>query len=1009
MRIKKVFIGVFLLLISFIALAAALIFSGAISGDHIKPYIISTARSHVGYDLEIKGAVDYKLWPVPHIQISDIEAKPYRQNKEFSTSIEKMDMYVSMVDLLKGRFVIDSLKLFQPEIEMEDLSAWRTAEIDVLMKPDAGKVQTSEQSALYSVRNVAIDGGAFSYGVGKQTQQLKNISLKLTYNILSGAYDVGGALQHNKRDYAGQFKVNTQDFAQKIIGLDGAFSLAQYKTNIDIAGIVSWDNGFAYQGETGVHYAQPLPVNVNGGQGGVTYKSLVSVAPLQDKAGFSVQAKNGQLSYGIYKYDLALSGEFMGAQQFAALDYVVTSNLAVDVKLTGSLERAMGNVESKGKIIFNNLADFDVRSHIGILKQQYDLRLKKQENGVPKIDIKGAKLNFGDLYKKREVIAKQQEDILQTYLNKGQDHFHRLIMDAIGRVPALPASVWNITLGDVIYQKQAVKDFHVRFAIDKDSALHIDMLKASYLGRHKLSLEGDVVTAKAQPSYDLSFAISVDHPADILPYLPKQNADLYLNLSGNNQSYNWNGKIALDNDTLSFTALHKEQLPKEHASLLVLDIDFEDFAHLSDLPAFKQAVKDFNLSGAAKLTAQVGLLKDKTVQLDFLKGNIQKTTINVQGKARFIGQKPDFNLTLKADKLVYTPHGPIQKTTAPSGESKWSRKEVKLPISKDLKAVIDFDVDDLRLDKSALRNVKGQLAVSNNSVALNNVSAKGYGGALSGKTSYKVSENGALSANINLSAVETHALFLAFSKAKKLSFISGTADFDTALQSSGRSSSALIYGLSGQGKLAGQNITLHGIDVAKIGEALRLDTKFEQNLRAIEGLVNSAMDKGDTAFSKVNIPYKVDGGVIKIEKGVFESKDYDLWINGEISLTNNTLNLRNIIIYKGESDGELPKVPFTIKGPLNAPVKDITSQIMQEFIKNKLSRKLNKTLNSVLEDLLPAEKSAPTTQPQTNGETDEDGAANDNGVPNEAPQETAPKIEDLIDPAQLLLRRVLGQ
>ncbi len=1009
MRIKKVFIGGGLLLISLIALAAALIFSGVISGDHIKPYIVSSARSYAGYDLDIKGVVDYKLLPVPHVQISDIKAKPYAQDKAFSTSIEKMDMYVSMVDIFKGRFVIDSLKLFQPNIEMEDLSAWRTAEIDSLMKAGGGETQSADQPALFSVKNVVIEGGAFSYGADAHLQQIKDVNVKLSYNLLSGAYDVGFSLLRQKQSYAGQFKVNTQDLSQKIIGLDGALSLAEQKTTVDVAGIVSWDNGFAYQGETSVHYAPPLPIQAVGAQGGVSYKSLVSITPLNEKSGFSVQAKKGQLNYGIYKYDLSLSGEVLGAHQLASFDYNFASNLGADISLSGSLERALGNIESSGKIVLSDFSDFDVRSHIGILKQEYDIHLKKTKGAAPQIDIKGAKLNFGDLYKKREVVAKQQGDIFQTYLNKGQDHFHRLVIDAIERAPTLPASVWRVTLGDVVYQKQAVKKFQAAFTIDKDSALHIDTLKALYLGRHEFSLEGDIIKTKTQPAYDLNFAISVDHPAEILPYLPKKNTDLYLNLSGSNQSYNWNGKIALAEDSLSFTALHKEQLPKEHASLLVLDIDFKDFAHLSDLPAFKQAVKDFNLSGVAKLTAQVGLLKDKTVQLDFLKGQIQKTTIDVQGKARFIGQKPDFNLKLKADKVIYTPHGPIQKTAAASGESKWSRKEVKLPISKDLKAVIDFDVDDLRLDKSALRNVSGQLSVSNNSVAINNLSADGYGGALNGKASYKVSEKGALAASINLTSIETQALFAAFSKGKKSSFISGSADFDTALQSSGRSSSALIYGMSGQGKLAGKDITLHGIDVAKIGDALRLDTKLVQNISAIEGLVNTAIEKGDTAFSKVNIPYKVNGGVIKIEKGVFESKDYDLWIDGEISLTNNTLNLRNIIIYKGEEGAELPKVPFTIKGPLNAPVKDITSQIMQEFIKNKLSRKLNKTLNSVLQDLLPAEKTAPTTQPQANGETGKDGAANDNAAPNDPPQEAAPKIEDLIDPAQLLLRRVLGQ
>lgn len=1000
-----------MLLISLVALAAALIFSGVITGDHIKPYIVSSARSYVGYDLDIKGSVDYKFLPVPHVQISNISAKPYGQGRTFETAIEKMDMYVSLVDLLKGRFVVDSLKLFHPEIKMGDMSAWRTPEIDALLAADKSAPiadDTEASAALYSVKNVVIERGDFSFGAGAKAQSIKDMNLKLSYNILLGHYDVDFSLLHSqhksKQNYAGQLKVNLQDFAQKIIGIDGAFSLAEFKMDVGIAGIVSWDNGLSYQGETRINYGLPLPINVSGGQGGVSYKALVAVSPSADKQGFAVQAKNGQVQYGVYKYDVSLAGDVMGAEQLAALDYNIESNLGADVVLTGSLERALGNVESSGKVTLTSPSVFDVRSHVNILKQKYDIHVTKTKAQPPKIEIKGDTLNFGDLYKKREVVAKKQDDVFELYFNKGQDYFHRLLVDTIASVPALPASSWDISLGEVIYQKQAIKKFQAAFDIDSEAALHVEVLKASYLGRHHFSLEGDIQGAKAQPRYDLNFAISVDRPAEILPYLPPRQTDLYLNLSGDNKSYNWNGKIALDKDNLSFTALHKAQLPKGHMSMLVFDIDFKDFVHLSDLPAFKQVVKDFNLGGAAKLTAQIGLLSDKTVQLDFLKGHVNKTAVNVSGTARFIGQKPDFNLVLQADKLIYTPHPAIQKTKTASGESKWSRKEVKFPVSKDMKAAIDFKVDDLRLDKSRLNDVSGQLTVSNSSVAVNNLSAKGYGGTLNSKASYKTSENGALSLNINLASIETKTLFEAFFGTKKPSFISGTANFDAVAQGSGRSSSALVYGLSGQGKLGGQDITLYGIDVAKIGEALRLDTKLEKNLSAMEGLVNSAMEKGETAFTAVNIPYKMDGGVIKIEKGVFEAKDYDLWVNGEISLTNNTLNLRNIIIYKGEEGADLPKVPFTIKGPLNAPVKDITSQIMQEFIKSKISRKLNKTLNSVLQDLLPAEKAAP--QPQA---ASEDGAVNDNAAPENAQQERAPKIEDLIDPAQLLLRRVLGQ
>ncbi|MEC7577387.1 MAG: hypothetical protein VX468_08645, partial [Pseudomonadota bacterium] len=140
----------------------------------------------------------------------------------------------------------------------------------------------------------------------------------------------------------------------------------------------------------------------------------------------------------------------------------------------------------------------------------------------------------------------------------------------------------------------------------------------------------------------------------------------------------------------------------------------------------------------------------------------------------------------------------------------------------------------------------------------------------------------------------------------------------------------------------------------------------------------------------VNIPYKISGGIIQLDDARFVADAFELWSKGQVLLTNRTLDIKNMITYKGDATEALPQVAFTVKGPFNAPVKDIASSVVEEFIRNKINRKLNKALNNVLQDLLPTQQQQPTAP------------ANDN-------QQTEQQPQKQIDPTQLILKQILGQ
>lgn len=993
MRVKRLLIGGVLLLISLVALSAAILFSGAISGEQIKPYIVSGARDYAGYDLEIAGDINYKLLPAPHVQVADVSVmrgNSLSDKAAFQATLKQMDLYISLVDLVKGQFVIDSLKLISPVVKMKDAQAWRTDKIDEMMAAKKSvKAPSASSAAFQKVRNFEIDDGSFSYGAEGQQQTLSGLSLKLAYNLLLNRYDAQLGFAYKDNPVKANIHLNLQDLAQKIVGIEGQIELEKLKSDLKLAGILSWDNGLSYQGEFNSSTELPYKLLAKVTDNSIKLSSLLSVSMAENGQGYVVKASNSELNYDQYKYALDLNGTLLGTDT-ADLNMKFASDLDADIILEDHLERLIGNFESKNTLKIARDGDVRFTSDVDVLDHKFALKFANAKNSVPKITLNGERLKFSEFYKKREVVETKEASPLDLYFVEGQDYVHDKIISYLKLIPNLPTSHWTVSLGDVEYDKQKLDDLSLDFVVTDKHSVEIKRFGASYLGQNKFGLSGHIVGGTEKPSYDLNFAIDVKKPSDIYAFLPKYKTSFLLNFAGDTQKYNWDGDAKIKGDTLNFKALHKEQLPKDHVSLLILDMDFKKFSNLTELAAFQQVVGDFKLGGAAKLNAQIGILKDKSVQLDHIKGTIGGSKIDISGHSRFIGQKPDVSLKFTADKLSYTPKAKPKTKVAAGDKGKWSRNEIKLPLPSDVKAAADVTIGELRVNGDRYRDVKADVLVQGQAVQVNNFSAAGFGGKVVLKGAYKDNQKRDANIDINVSNVKAEQLYRSFVSSKKAPLIEGGVNLDVNAQSFGRSSSALIYSLSGQGKLSGDKIILNGMDIKKVGDVLRLDTKLEKNLRALDDVMNSALKKGRTAFDSVNVPYKIDGGVIKISNGILSAPDFDLKITGDVSLVDNTLNLQNTIRYKGEGEVDLPEVQFTVKGSLNAPVKDITTQIVQEFLKSKLERKLNKTLNSVLQDLLPSNGA-----PEQSG----DDAANDN----------APTRQEIIDPAQLLIKQILGQ
>lgn len=991
MRAKRLIIGVTLLLLSIVTLATAVLLSGAISGERLKPYLITSADKYLGYSLNVAGDVEYKVFPVPHIKVADVSLKHKNddQAERFSFSVKELELYVSLYDLIKGKIVIDSLKLNAPNIVLSSYNSWQTPQI---IKPKS-KQQDLSSFNTNIIKTIEIKQGHLD--VKDPKLKLSSVDFKIGQNVLTQEFEGAFTLNYNGHDFTGDFGLDLADIGASILGLESKVSIPRWGVETTNAGIISWSDNFSYQGEVKASVNTMMPNVYSAYDQPINLSSLVSINKNEKGQAYDVLANTVKINQGTYNYKSSIEGQLLGKSHLAEVAVKLESDLAPDVSLDTAVDRVLGNLIYDLDFKVDRQMNIDMNSSLKALKHDFYIDYTHAKGQSPFIRVRAPMVSVSDIYKERQVIAENKPELFDTYMAQGQDFFHNELLSYIKQIPNMPPIRVNVSSDNVIYDKHNISDVLIDVEYVGDNNITVHRLDGTLMGRDPLSLQGTLNTHQTYANYDLNLSFEAKKPNDILLYLPEKPAVLNLKFSGSSNLYNWTGDADVSGNKILFKALHKEQLPKDHVSLLLLNFDLKNVNDLIFSPDLRRAIRQLQLVGNSEIEAQIGLLKDKSFQLDYMRGNLNKTALNVQGNARFIGQAPEYNFDVSADKIFYKSEvAQAKKKSTNSGQLALSRKEVRFPVSDDFKASLNIAIDNFYLEKSHLQSVKGNFMVENGGVKVEQLKFQGFGGGVDYKGEYLTADKGRMNNVFTIQSVSGASLYKGFTNTKKKSSFDGLFSLNGSVQSTGRSSSALVYNLSGVGKLSGSDIVIKGVDIAKIGQTLRLDTKLEKNLTALDNVLGSAMNDGVTKFAKAEVPYKVESGVIKIDKGQFVSQDFDLQVNGTVSLADNVLDLKNTIIYKGEGSDNLPAVSFTLKGPINAPVKDLATNVVEEFIKNKINQKLNKTLNNVLQELLPT---APRQQEPAND--------NQTGT-NEQPSETAPQK---IDPAQLLLRQILGQ
>lgn len=153
----------------------------------------------------------------------------------------------------------------------------------------------------------------------------------------------------------------------------------------------------------------------------------------------------------------------------------------------------------------------------------------------------------------------------------------------------------------------------------------------------------------------------------------------------------------------------------------------------------------------------------------------------------------------------------------------------------------------------------------------------------------------------------------------------GTFDLDATLATAGATRSALLRGLSGNGKFAAQDGVLHGLDIAALRNRLTMIERPQELL----GAVASGLNGGQSGFARMTGSFTVKDGVVRTEDTRVQSDLGEATAAGQVSLPEQTVDMRLRVAVS--SDQPVPPLSGRVSGPLAAPSRSFDMREVQDY------------------------------------------------------------------------------
>ena len=214
--------------------------------------------------------------------------------------------------------------------------------------------------------------------------------------------------------------------------------------------------------------------------------------------------------------------------------------------------------------------------------------------------------------------------------------------------------------------------------------------------------------------------------------------------------------------------------------------------------------------------------------------------------------------------------------------------------------------------------------------------------------------------------------------------LTGRFGFAGTFRTAGRSQFDMVSALEGDGRLSARDGVVRGIDLRRLSDRLRQIDRLPDML----ALLGAATSGGQTRFTRLD-------GTIRVERGVIRSDDIVARLDAAEGTAAGAVDLPQWRIDAGArfrltDHADAPPIGIDLKGPLDAPRRNIRSRELEAYLGQRLGERL---LRKAL-----GRKAAPRTQ----------AAPRPFGAPPGGSKDAAPPPAQPVDPLQELLKRGLG-
>jgi len=363
-----------------------------------------------------------------------------------------------------------------------------------------------------------------------------------------------------------------------------------------------------------------------------------------------------------------------------------------------------------------------------------------------------------------------------------------------------------------------------------------------------------------------------------------------------------------------------------------------------DAPAFLQGLGiDYHPAttnfGALALSADISGTTS-LAQIGNLDGKFGPVAMAGSISAQVDGRRPLINANLVTSEILVDLLLPRSKSTgkstpSPAGGERWSTDPINLEGLNSIDLVLDLQSKGITYGAYRFANPQVKATIKDGVLNIKPLTGQLFDGAVNLTAELRDDQVPTVNMSIDLSGANIHEALV---KAAGVDAVTGQAGFNGQFSAAGHSQKAMISRLSGKANFAAENGIVQGVDLQRLSDRLKTLDKTVDFL----SLINATMNGGETAYSRL-------GGTFNVQNGVARSDDLSATLQAGAGSGRAVVDLPRWLVdmtasFRLTEHPKAPPIGLVLRGPLDAPQRDVKSKDMEKFVAQRVGGTLIRKL-----------------------------------------------------------------